>query len=382
MPLDPFDEERHRLRLIDEAMGGSVRRILDEERAQRKLIEAVMKPSIVQSILDDEKKHRQLLENPATKLAQQIIHEEEARRKYYDYGSTASSRALQDSISAAMDSIMVSSTNISQRLKNLGIIDGFAEPHSSLAKAASGITEQYIALLQEFRPSISNTAQLLDTFGAYSNLATQMRSISEHINLPDNVAAIASLRESQNWDALRAYYDFDEDASISEMLLQISARLDAPEKYRKPLTLGQIWEIIQFLWFVFSVYALIVGMGDYTDADRARDENTALTVERVEAQQQIDVIAAALKEAFTLAEIERLNSLPRAYVIATANVRIEPYRSANRIARLEANVTVAITERDGRWLKVIYRDPLNDSIEAGWIYQSSLEMIGEAEASK
>ena len=88
-------------------------------------------------------------------------------------------------------------------------------------------------------------------------------------------------------------------------------------------------------------------------------------------------VETAIAKASALAEMTRINALPRAFVPEAANVRAAPEQKAKRIARLSANTMLAIEEKNGRWLRVIYADTFTEELAEGWVWGGSVELLAD-----
>lgn len=260
-------------------------------------------------------------------------------------------------------------------MRELGVLDRIAEQQSALVRASAGINSQIEAASKAMRGVIPSVREISASLGVQSALAQQMRLISEQVAQLDGVMLTGGIRENAVWEAMRDTYGFSNEISVSQAFLEIGTKLDEPSEDGKSFGIYDAWQLIQFLWLVFSVYAMIAGWGDYTEQDRTRDEETANAVERIEIRQHMKGVEAAIAEASALAEMNRINALPRAFVREAANVRVAPEQKAERIARLGADTMLAIEEKNGRWLRVIYADTFTGELAEGWIWGSSVELL-------
>lgn len=417
-PIDPFEEDRKRKRLFDEAMGGSARRLIEddrkrrelfyaaiggtslrffeEDRKRRKMLDDAMGGS-VQRIFEEEQKRQKLFDQSAIgKAALGIIDRqkeqdllqpfrngaiktyfdaEDARRKAFDVGSLASAKAFQYNIASTIAALAEPYTKLSKQMRDWGVLDRIAEQQSALIKASTGINSQIEALGRTLQGTIPNVSQISASFRVQSALAEQMRHISEQFSQLDRIALTGGIRDSAVWHSMRDTYGLSNEMSVSQAFLEIGTQLDKPVEGGKSFGVRDAWQLIEFLWLIFSAYAMIAGWGDYTEDDRARDKATSEAVDRFEARQRMDEVEAAIAKASALAEMARINDLPKGYVRIAANVRVSPEQKAARIARLGPNTTLAIENKQGRWLRVIYADPLTDQLAEGWLWGDSVELL-------
>lgn len=176
---------------------------------------------------------------------------------------------------------------------------------------------------------------------------------------------------------MRDSYGFSDEMSVSQAFLEISAKLDEPNEEGKSFGIYETWQLVQFLWLVFSIYAMIAEWGDYTEQDRARDKSTANAVERIEISQRMNDVETAIAEASALAEMSRINALPKAFVREAAYVREAPEQKAKRTAHLGASTMLAIEEKNGRWWRVIYANTLTEEHAEGWVWGGSVELLAD-----
>lgn len=397
-PFDPFKEERKLQRMIDDATGGPARRLIEDHRKQQKLLDAAMGGSAmrffeeeqerrklfelsgvataVQEVLGAGRRHG-LLASYETDVVRQFMEAEEARRKAFGVTSLASAHAFQDNISSTISDLVEATTGLSKRMREMGVLDRISEQQSALMRATQGISAYADDFIRGIGDALHAGGALSASFGVQSALAEHMRRMAETTASLDQIALSGDIRESAIWRSMRETYGLDDAMSVSQAFLEIGTQLDQPTKDGKALGVNEAWQLIQFFWMIFTMYAMIAGWGDYTEDDRDRDNKTAETLERIEVRQGMQEIETAIAEASALAELRRIEALPRAYVRSAANVREAPAQKAERIARLAQNTMLAIEEKKGRWLRVIYADPLTQELAEGWVWHGSVELLSE-----
>lgn len=397
-PFDPFKEERKLQRMIDDATGGPARRLIEDHRKQQKLLDAAMGGSAMR-FFEDEQERRKLFEpysvatavqevlgagrkhgllaSYETDVIRKFMESEEARRKAFDVTSLASAHAFQDNISSTISDLVEASTGLSKRMRDMGVLDRISEQQSALMRATQGISSYADDVIRGIGDALPAGGALSASFGVQSALAEHMRRMAETTASLDQIALSGDIRESAIWGSMRETYGLDDAMSVSQAFLEIGTQLDKPTKDGKALGVYEAWQLIQFFWMIFTMYAMIAGWGDYTEDDRDRDQKTAEALERIEVRERMQEIETAIAEASALAELRRIEALPRACVRSAANVREAPAQKAERIARLGQNTTLAIEEKKGRWLRVIYADPLTQKLAVGWVWRGSVELLSE-----
>jgi hypothetical protein len=370
-----FEEEQRHQRLLDQSMGGSVQRFFEDEQKRRKLFDPSAIGKAAQGMITAQKEQARALSTYKSDAIQKYLEADNARRKAFDVGSLASARAFQDNMASTVATLIDPFSKLSKQMRELGVLDRIAEQQSALVRASAGINSQIEAASRAMRGVIPNAREISSSLGVQSALAQQMRRISEQVAQLDGAMHTGGIRESAVWETMRDTYGFSNEMSVSQAFLEIGTKLDEPSEEGKSFGFYDAWRLVEFLWLVLSVYAMIAGWGDYTEQDRARDEATANAVERIEIRQHMNEVEAAIAEASALAEMNRINAMPRAFVREAANVRVAPEQNAKRIARIAANTMLGINERNGRWLRVIYADPLTEELAEGWVWGGSVELL-------
>ncbi|MBV7256273.1 SH3 domain-containing protein [Pacificimonas sp. WHA3] len=371
-----IEDYRKQQKLLDAAVGGSARRFFEEEQERQKLFDRSGIGTAVQELLGTGRRNG-LLSSYQTDVVRQYVDAEEARRKAFDVTSLASAQAFQDNISSTISKLVGASTGLSKRMRDMGILDRVAEQQYALIKATQGISSYADDVIRGIGDALPAGGALSATFGVQSALAKHMRKMAETTASLDQIALSGGIRDSTIWESMRTAYGLNDAMSVSQAFLEIGTQLDQPGADSKALGVYEAWQLIQFLWMVFTMYAMLAGWGDYTADDRKRGNETAEAVERIEVRQQMQEMEAAIAEASALSELKRIEELPKAFVRNAANVREAPGQEAERIARLGQNAMLAIEERKGRWLRVIYADPLTQELPEGWVWRGSVELLSE-----
>lgn len=370
-----FEEEQKRRSFLDQAMGGSVQRFFEDEQKRKKLFDRSASGKAAQGIITAQTELGRALSPSKSNAIQQYLEADDARRKAFDVGSLASAKAFQDNISSTMATLVEPFTKLSKQMRELGVLDRIAEQQSALIRSNAGINSQIEAVNSAMRGVIPSTREISASLGVQSALAQQMRRISEQFAQLDGAMLTGGIRQSAVWEAMRDTYGFNNEMSVSQAFLEIGTQLDEPNEDGKSFGIYDAWQLVQFLWLVFGIYAMIAGWGEYTEQDRARDEASADAIERMEIRQHMNDVEGAIAEASALAEMNRINALPRAFVREAANVRVAPDQKAKRIGRLGAGTMLGIEEKNGRWLRVIYADSLTKELAEGWIWGGSVEPL-------
>lgn len=397
-PFDPFKEQRKLQRMIDDATGGPARRLIEDYRKQQKLLDAAMGGSAMR-FLEEEQVRRKLFEpsgvatsvqevlgagrdygllaSYGNDVVRQFMEAEEARRKAFDVTSLASAYAFQDNISSTISDLVKASTGLSKRMREMGVLDRISEQQSALMRATHGISANSDDVITGIGDALRAGGALFASLGVQSALAEHMRRMAETTASLGQIALSGDIRESAIWGSIRETYGLDNAMSVSQAFLEIGTQLDQPTADGKTLGIYEAWELIQFFWMIFTMYAMIAGWGEYTEDDRDRDNKTAEAVDRIEVREGMQEIETAIAEASALAELRRIEALPRAFVRSAANVREAPTQKAERVARLGPNTMLAIEEKKGPWLRVIYADPLTQELAEGWMWHGSVELLSE-----
>lgn len=71
---------------------------------------------------------------------------------------------------------------------------------------------------------------------------------------------------------------------------------------------------------------------------------------------------------------QELEHLRRGNTTTVARLRDGPSRNSPMIGKLQQGAEVAVAQRQGRWLRVIYRDSLTDELETAWVYGAAVQV--------
>jgi hypothetical protein len=173
-----------------------------------------------------------------------------------------------------------------------------------------------------------------------------------------------------DWDEIEELEAAEPDDVRSRVLAAIFAilsRLDPRE-----LRVGDSLAILFFIWTLYNP--------DFTDEDRknlveAREFSEDAASNAAKAADALEELRQA--EAAREQLIRQIGALPRGEIISRGNVREYPKGSARRISVLGQGSPIAISERQGRWLKIVYRDPLTDALAEGWLWAGSAELLDD-----
>ena len=92
-------------------------------------------------------------------------------------------------------------------------------------------------------------------------------------------------------------------------------------------------------------------------------------------QQQLSTLRDqfdAAHHAAAKTDADYLSSLPRAALHRAAQIRREPNGKSTIIMRAPPETELAIKRIEGRWLLVVYRDPLSDQLAEGWVFRPAV----------
>lgn len=119
---------------------------------------------------------------------------------------------------------------------------------------------------------------------------------------------------------------------------------------------------------LLSALHTLLGEPAYTPADREKAAVVAERVEQVQGQLS-DVLARKVQEA------QFVDTLPKGITRGQARMREAPSRAAKIVARFDLPTTVAIVEKQGRWAKIVFADPLTGNFRLGWVWRGSIDQL-------
>lgn len=253
-----------------------------------------------------------------------------------------------------------------------------------LVKAIRDITASVNVLAEQQRVSFFAINETIErSLGSYRNAFRIAESIGLGLakQQQDIVAAFAQLPTSQtmamarmfegldvgDWDDFEELDEFPPDVVHSRVLEILLAVLSSVN----PANWGP-GEYLAILLFIVAW-----NNPDFTEEDRQRlaefTEVSKFAADHAEdAAEGIREIQRA--EAARRQYLDYVSELPSAEIIGRGNVREAPKRGAQRISVLPQGAAIAIIDRQGRWLKVIYRDQLTNELAEGWLWRPSVEI--------
>ncbi|MEA3030307.1 MAG: hypothetical protein QOG13_1632 [Sphingomonadales bacterium] len=126
-------------------------------------------------------------------------------------------------------------------------------------------------------------------------------------------------------------------------------------------------------WLVIAV-TLIAYIQSLEPAHLSPEDAAVLQKTR-ESAEEMEQRVGELTDIVLKSDAAFLKDLPRAQAARMSPVRDLPGRGGSVIARLAEGEVVAIILRQGRWLRVAYRDRLTEQLAEGWVHANSTRKL-------
>lgn len=279
-------------------------------------------------------------------------------------GSTAMMREVGDAFTAggvlkAMESTISSSALWQQAFMEPSVVDGIGE----MAKAAQGFAFADADRLA-IQSGLSVMASALNTPSIHSVLAQMQTQYfaslqDADVGIPDEIA-------------------YDPRAYAERFIQYVAVLAEGFKANSKEQLKGfGIFDLMMLLGLFITIQSVLNQPATYSEAEQLADETLQESVEdNAELLENIDRSIADLTAIVEQRKIDWIESLDRAVVISErAKVRELPQRKADALAQLAEGQNVAIVTKKGRWLQIIYADPVTSETAEGWIYESSIEAL-------
>lgn len=142
--------------------------------------------------------------------------------------------------------------------------------------------------------------------------------------------------------------------------------------------IGQVNTVLAILGFVMGVIGLYMALEPpaLDTAERAGLDALGRHIEALEKG------AHHYREREAEAEIAYLAALDRAEIVRPAAIRLEPKRGGALVWRAPPGSMVVIAQRQGRWRKIVFRDPLSGQLSRGWVYGTALGLRAPLEGQR
>lgn len=277
--------------------------------------------------------------------------------------------------------------------ERLGVTDKFSTMASDLSRQFAGIgafeqfkeqQRQYKEALRPFRSMVVDLDQQQRAFIQSMRVMDLERwsTLTASINqgLLASIKSGAFAAESEIASTLAVRLEALDQAAPGDpataALLFAALRfvLDQLAKAGRGLAKLSPMDLMNILGLILTIHGAL--NPPYTDEDRGVAVESLKEIrETSELLKQAETRAAAAVEAQAAME-HLLEHMPRAVVVGAGRVRAGPSAKDTTLTNLPRDTVVAVLQQSGRWREVMYSDPLSQTRERGWIYATSLQMLG------
>ena len=129
-----------------------------------------------------------------------------------------------------------------------------------------------------------------------------------------------------------------------------------------------------------SLIGLIAGVLTLIELVQPTELSPAETKLHAEIKAEVQTLRATLDKILASnveAENAYLEGLPRGELKRNATIRQDPHGKAPALMRGGEGMDLAIRERRGQWLLIVYRDSLTDQLSEGWVYAPAVLRYGD-----
>ena len=355
-------------------------RFLREERERGELYRKFVGGGVVAEAIRQATSHQKLLrdldyDRPLRTVLEGLKHDQATSEAMKMMASTAWAQ----SVTETARSISQQSTELldQQRRLSSSVLDtvrAFDINRGAVAMAIAAAKAD-----RDFRQTVAGTLSELSTYGA---IAEQMRRLdmmtlraSEEIAQSAMALAAEMVLETRRIAEAIAAAPSEEDgaALVGELFEKVLAYLVS----LGPKTMNEIARMGLVGWtgWFFGLAGLVLGAMALQPNQTPQQQATVS-----ELTQKVEMLQADTRryhEAETRADEAYVSNLPRAELSRAATFRRKPERTGEVVLRAPMGMVLAIEKREGRWRRVVFRDPLSDQLSRGWVYATAVMELAE-----
>lgn len=232
---------------------------------------------------------------------------------------------------------------------------------------------------RHFRQTVAGTLAQLSTYGA---IAERMRMVdamtlraSEGVVQSATALAAEMVLETQRIaEAIAAApTEADSAALVGELFEKVLGYLAGlgPRTLHEISTMG----LIGWLGWFFGLAGLVLGIMALQPSQSPQQQAAITELRRQfdafkEQSHRFSEVEARADEAFVA-------DLPRAELSRAATLRRTPARRSEVVLKAPRGTVLAIEKSEGRWRRVVFRDPLSDQLSRAWVYATAVSTLAE-----
>lgn len=359
---------------------GAAERFIREERERIKFYESMVDGGAVAEAIKQATTHQKLLrdlnvDRPFRTVLDTLKRERASQEAFKSMASTAWAQ----SVAETARSITVQNADLIEQQRRLSssVLDTVRAFDLNRGAVASAIAA--VKAHRDFRNMIAGTLPELST---YSVIAEQMRRL-------DMMTLRASEGAFQSATALAAEMIL-ETQRIAEAIAATSTEEDSAallgELFEKvlvyllslgPKTMNEISSMGLIGWsgWFFGLAGFVLGIMALQPNQSAQQH--AVFAELNHKYEDLREQTQRLREAEARAEEAYVANLPRAELARDATFRRRPERAGEIILKAPKGMVLAIEKREGRWHRVVFRDPLSDQLSRAWVYATAVTLLAD-----
>lgn len=264
-----------------------------------------------------------------------------------------------------------------QRLLSSSVLDtvrAFDRNRGAIATAIAAAKAD-----RDFRQIIVGTLSELSTYGA---IAEQMRRLdmmtlraSDGVVQSATALAAEMVLETQRIAEAIAATSTEEDSAalVGELFEKVLGYLVSlgPKSMNEISSMG----LIGWTGWLFGLAGLVLGVMAL-QPNESPQQQAAIT-ELTQKYEGLKEQTLRLSEAGARADEAYVADLPRAELSRDATFRRRPKRAGEIVLKAHKGMVLAIEKSEGRWRRVVFRDPLSDQLSRAWVYATAVTLLAD-----
>lgn len=351
-------EERERIEFYRKHVGGGVvAEAIRQATSHQKLLRDLDSDRPVRTVLET------LRQDQASREAMKLV----------------ASTAWAQSVTETAHSILQQSSDLVEQQRRLSssvlaTVRAFDSNRGAVATAMAAAKADH-----EFRQTI---AGMLPELSTYSAIAEQMRrldmmTLRASEGIAQSATALAAEMVLETHRIAEAIAAAQTDAESTELQGQLFALILGYLSRLGPNTITELQNMGLFQWsgWIAGILGLLLALAP-PQAGQSPEENAAFA----ELSQKVEMLQEETRryhESETRADEAFVADLPRAELACDATLRRTPESAGEVVLRASRGMVLAIEKREGRWRRVVFRDPLSDQLSRAWVYATALTELAD-----
>lgn len=264
-----------------------------------------------------------------------------------------------------------------QRLLSSSVLDTVRAFDRNRGAVATAIARAKADI--DFRQMVTGTLAALSTYGAIAEEMRRLDSMTlraSHGVLQSATSLVAEMvLETRRIAEAIAATSGEEDSAelVGELFETILGYLVSlgPKTINEISNMGLVGWSGWFFGMVGLVLTVMAIQPNQSPQQQAAITELNQKYEELKEQQQRH------NEAEALAGEAYVADLPRAELARDATFRRKPERAGEVVLKAHQGMVLAIEKSEGRWHRVVFRDPLSDQLSSAWVYATAVTPLAD-----